>query len=224
MNQPPVIHISTKHDGSMLLRSDPHNASITANRTNFLTKHGIDPSKTTRLSIIYEGDDYCRYRISSTDDGAKGITDEAMPACDALVTTTPGHALFLPIADCIGAVLIDTRQNILMVSHLGRHSLEQHGATRSIAYLAEQFGSLPEDIMITLSPSAGNGNYPLFAFNNRSMQDVALEQFQAGGVPLNNIAPSTIDTTMSEEYFSHSEYLKQNREDDGRFAVVAYLP
>lgn len=219
----PIIYITTKQDGTMLMRSDPTNPQVARNRQAFLDHHGIKASNTTRLSIIYEGDDYCRYQELSDSDVGRGIIGAPMPACDALVTTKPGRTLLLPIADCIGAVLFDTQQEILMVSHLGRHSLEQDGAAQSVEYLKNKYDSRPENITVTLSPSAGGENYPLFAFNNRSMQDVAIEQLRRVGIRDTSIYPSAIDTTKDTTYFSHSEYLKGSREDDGRFAVIAYL-
>ena len=110
-----------------------------------------------------------------------------------------------------------------MLSHLGSHNLEQFGGTKSIEFLVENFQSNPKDITVWLSPAAGKDNYPLFAFADRSMHEVATEQLLKAGVNLEHITRSLVDTTKDINYFSHSEFLKGNRDSDGRFAVVTVM-
>jgi len=151
------------------------------------------------------------------------IITESTMAADALVVNKINHALFLPLADCIGAVLYVQSKNILMLSHLGRHSLEQFGGSESVNFLIKNFNVEPGDITIWLSPSAGKENYPLTALNDRSLQEVAIEQFISAGVPIDNITKSNIDTTTNNKYYSHSQYLKGKRGSDGRFAIIATI-
>jgi len=81
----------------------------------------------------------------------------------------------------------------------------------------------PEDIEAWMTPSVGQDSYPLHAFDERSLSDVTRQQLIAAGILDENIEISPIDTAKSEDYFSHSEYLKGNRQTDGRFAVVAMM-
>ena len=198
-------------------------SAVNQARTRFLESHHIAPDDTTLVRLTYGRDDYCTYRTVSSHDKGDGITRPSTIIADALVTTEPNHALFLPLADCIGAVIHDPTQNILMLSHLGRHNLEQLGGTKSIEYLVEQFACLPENLTVWLSPAAGAKNYPLFAFNNHSLHDVAYEQLQAAGIRTETINISPVDTTIDTNYFSHSEFIKGNRPTDGRFAVATQL-
>ncbi|MCA9334947.1 laccase domain-containing protein [Candidatus Saccharibacteria bacterium] len=216
------IFISTVSDGSMKSVLNNHNVAR-RNRIRFLDKQLIPPSETTLHTLSYTGDDYCRYKIVDTTTKGDGIVRHATIDADAVVTITPNHAILLPLADCVGAVIYHPIKNILMVSHLGRHNLEQFGGTKCIQYLIDQYSITPSELIVQLSPSAGSDAYPLFAFNNRSLQDVAIEQITAAGVLSANITPSTIDTTKNRKYFSHSEFLKGNRKTDGRFAIVAVL-
>jgi hypothetical protein len=55
------------------------------------------------------------------------------------------------------------------------------------------------------------------------MHDVATEQLLIAGVAAEHIIGSLIDTTKDKNYFSHSEFLKGNRDTDGRFAVVTVM-
>lgn len=217
------IYTSTIADNSMKVVLGSDEPVVDANRAVFLNRNGIAPRDTTLVYLTYDGNDYRRYDSVNVEAKGDGITRESTIISDGLVVTEPGHALLLPLADCIGAVMHDTVQNILMVSHLGRHNLEQFGGVKSIEYLAAQHGSRPKDITVWLSPAAGRAYYPLFAFDNRSLHDVATEQLLSAGVPPDTIDSSVIDSAEDTRYFSHSQFLKGKRETDGRFAVVAVL-
>lgn len=217
-----IYFASTVSDGSM----KPVNgdgADVRANRKRFLDSKGIDINQSTLLHLTYGGENYTRYLTVDGGLLGDGIVRESTIEVDALVTTDPNHALFLPLADCIGAVIHDPVKNVLMLSHLGRHNLEQQGGAKSIRYLVEKFAVDPKDMTVWLSPAAGQQNYPLFSLDNRGMHDVATEQLIRAGVPESNITRSSSDTTTDDKYFSHSQFLKGNRETDGRFAVVAMM-
>ncbi len=216
------VYTSVVDDGSMK-SPDQNCATVLPVRSAFLHRQGVSPEETTLIQVVYESDDFCRYQTLTESDKGDGITRAPTIAADALVVTEPGHALFLPLADCVGAVIHDPTNDILMLSHLGRHNLEQHGGVNCIKYLIDEHGSNPKDLTVRLSPAAGKENYPLYSFDNRSLHDVATEQLIAAGVVPENITAPPIDTTTDENYFSHSQFLKGNRETDGRFAVVACM-
>ena len=216
------IYTSTVTDGSMK-SPDQNFASVLAARTTFLHAHTINPADTTLVQVTYQGADYCRYYTIDNTAKGDGITRVPTIESDALVVTQPEHALFLPLADCVGAVLHDPTKDILMVSHLGRHNVEQHGGTKCVDYLIEHHAVNPADLTVWLSPAAGKENYPLYAFDNRSLHDVATEQLVAAGVLLQQIDTSPINSAVDENYFSHSQFLRGTRDTDGRFAIVAML-
>ena len=216
-----LIALSTIADGSMKGAISDHD--VTINRRRFLESNNIAPEATVLVQLRYEGDDYCRYDVMSTGDGGAGIIRSSDRVNDALFTAQAGVALFLPLADCTGAVLVDEKQQVLGLSHLGRHNLEQFGARRSVEYMVETFGSNPADITVYMSPAAGKESYPLYAFDHRSLHDVASEQFVSAGVLSKHIRIAEEDTTKHPEYFSHSEYLKGRQIHDGRHAIVAQL-
>lgn len=216
------IFTSTRADGSMKSLDGSYD-SVLETRRRFLDTHDIKTEDTTLVHITYDGDDYNRYHSIDDSTKGRGIVAPTSQQSDALVVTEPGHALFLPLADCIGVVLHDPTKNILMVSHLGRHNLEQFGGTKSVEYLAQHHHVNPKDLAVWLSPAAGGEAYPLFAFDNRSLHDVAAEQLTKAGILSENITASPIDVTKDENYYSHSEFLKGNRSDDGRFAIVAVM-
>lgn len=225
----PVVGISTASDGNMYDRHNDTDPVVIHNREVFLQTLGSDLDRCVRVHVnalvranAHETN-WCRYREVSSKDAGQGMRDSLTEHADALVTTTPGLALMLPVADCIGAALYDPTNNVLMVSHLGRHSLEQQGAAQSIDHLVSTYGSNPRDIKIWLTPAAGKEHFPIWALNNQGMKEIAFSQFAEKGVSLDNITDNPADTTTDASYFSYSEFLKGNRPFDADYAIVAML-
>jgi len=193
------------------------------NRRRFLERQGTTLEQSVLVHLQYEGDDYCRYYEVTSEHAGDGMAFDSSIVADALFTRSKRLALFLPVADCIGAVLYDAKQQVIGLAHLGRHNLIQQGGTNVTKFMMSEFDSNPEDIQVWLSPAAGREHYPLHDFNNRSMYEVALEQLEQAGVPTENVQIDGTDTTTNPNFFSHSEFLKGNRETDGRQAVVAMM-
>jgi copper oxidase (laccase) domain-containing protein len=218
-----VAAVSSVDDGNMKFgRGDDNETRFS--RIEFLAANDLEPSQTTLLQVTYDTTDFCRYRIVDDEHQGEGMHEPVSSLqADALIVTRPDHAVFLPLADCVGAIIYDSENHIMMVSHLGRHSIEQNGATKSIEYLREYFDSDPAQLKIWLSPAAGGENYPLHARGNRSMHQAIMADFLTVGVPFDHIEVSAVDTTESDEYFSHSQYKAGERDFDGRFAIVAMM-
>lgn len=219
-----ISAVSSIEDGPMNFKAGDEE-EIRANRRAFLLGSDIDPQQTTLVQVAYEDTtSFVRYKVLDDEHVGEGLLEpHSVLVADALVATRPGQALFLPLADCIGAILYDTTNEILMVSHLGRHSIEQSGGRKSIEYLVEQFDSKPEDLLVWLSPAAGKENYPIFALKGKGLHEAVLEQMIGAGITPGNIEISLVDTSESLDYYSHSEFLKGNQSNDGRFAIVAMI-
>jgi len=217
-----IAAISSKRDGNMKFGMGSE-AEVEKNRRQLLQSTGMDIDRTTLVNVTYDTDDFAKYRVVSPDEKAAGmVLAKEVDYADALVTDRPGHALFLPLADCIGIILYDPAHHALMVSHVGRHSAEIDGARRSVKFLKSTFDTNPAELKIWLSPGVGKASYPLHRFGGKGLQEVIVDQLLASGVQGSNIEKSDIDTAMSENYYSHSEYLKGN-DDYGRFAIVAEM-
>lgn len=216
-----TIRLSTTENGSLRssLKPDPEINDISTRR--YITRHNIKPSDVTLLRLSYETSDFCKYHEVEEDEVGAGFTKPQEKVADALVTHLYGVVLFLPIADCIGAVLYHPPTRTLMLSHLGRHNLEQDGGMKSVAYL-EKFGVDPTELLVYLSPAAGKAHYPLFAFGNRSLHDVAVEQLQHAGVAAEHIAIDSRDTVTDPDFFSHSATLRGEK-PPGRHAIMCYI-
>lgn len=218
-----IAAVSSREDGNMKFGIGVAD-EVRRNRRLFLESIGITPRGATLVGITYDTDDFAKYRIASHHDKSVGMESaELIQYADALVVDQPDHALFLPLADCVGAILYDPMRRVLMVSHLGRHSVEVNGGVKSVEYLKETQRIDPSNLLVWLSPAVGSATYPLDAFDGRSLHEVIVEQLAKARVPMDNIEVSRVDTAANEEYFSHSEYLKGNRAMPGRFAIVAMM-
>lgn len=218
-----LVALSTIADGSMYNRHDLADSTIISNRKTFLTRQGIDSADSIRLAVDYQTTDFCRYRIVDQKNAGDGMFGGSAQPCDGLITTTPGLALFLPIADCVGAVLYDPNHHVLMLIHLGRHSLEQQGAQNAVDFLETHFKSQPTSLRVWLSPAAGKESYPIWALDNKGLKEATFEQLHRAGIGPSQITDDPADTTTDERYFSYSEFIKGTRTEDGDHAIVAML-
>lgn len=218
-----VYGLSSVQDGNQSTRRGDTNEA-TANAARFLKKLGISPSQASMMSVTYDGSDFSRYHELDLREQGAGLMDgHSKIICDALITTSPGHAIMLTLGDCCGAILYAPDKNVLMVSHLGRHSTEIDGAVKSVAYLRDAHDCDVAELIIWLSPAAGKNTYPLHARGGRSLHEELVRQFTCAGVAREHIEVCDVDTATHPDYFSHSQFLKDSTRPDGRFSIVAML-
>lgn len=220
-----LVAVSSVQDGNMRL-GHGDDKTIMRNRRRFLRSCGVNPEQTTLVSVVYQdASSFTRYRVAKENEKGAGMAKEqtAGAAADGMVVNQSGHALFLPLADCVGVVLYDPKSSGLMLSHIGRHSAESSGAAHSVAYLQSVCGTDPSDFIVWLSPAVGRPSYPLHQLGNKSLHEVITGEFIKNGVHPDNIERSRVDTAQDENYFSHSQFIAGQRQETGRFAVVAML-
>lgn len=217
------VGISEVKDGTMYIPSEQANEEVIRNRSEWLQQQSIQLADTTRVHVSYETDDFCRYKMIDEAAKGEGMISASPEHVDALVTTKPGHALFLPIADCVATTLFDEEHGVLMLSHLGRHSLEQNGGVRSVAFLVEHFQTDPSKLKVWLSPAPNKDVYPIFKLDNQGMKEAVFAQLDQAGVKRENITDNPADTATDDRFFSFSEFKKGNKPTEGRFAMVAVM-
>jgi len=218
-----VVEVSQVSDGSMYDRYDSSSQDVIDNRAHFLQRVGISLDQSTRMGVGYGRDSYCDYVIVQGSLQGKGMRSSDAVIADALVTTDSGHALFLPVADCVGAVIYDAIHHVLALAHLGRHSLEQHGGQKIIEYLIANYASNPHDLQVWLTPAAGKENYPIWKLNNQGLKEATFQQLAAAGVTADQVIDNAADTTRDARYFSYSTFLQNNTLPDGDHAIVAMM-
>ena len=218
-----IAAVSSIQDGTMKFDSNSSDDVVT-NRRRFLKSAGVDISNVTLVKVTYDTHDFAKYRIITHHDKRAIIeADDTVEFTDALAVNQPNHALFLPLADCVGVILYDPTKHVLMVSHLGRHSTEIDGGRKSVEYLVENFAVNPRNLLIWLSPAVGSATYPLKKFNGKGLHQMIIHQLTMAGVIPENIEASKVDTATDPNYFSHSQYLKDPSQPNGRFAIVAMM-
>ncbi|MGV9002264.1 MAG: polyphenol oxidase family protein [Candidatus Saccharimonadaceae bacterium] len=223
------VFVATSYvsDGTMSDRINPNNPALITNRTTWLSSQGLAIEDTVRVKITYNEPelDHCRYREVGAADSGVGMFDSNIQPADALVTKEKNLALFLPVADCVATTLYDEEKGILMLTHLGRQSLEQNGGIHSVKYLQENYGVNPANLQVWLSAAAGKDTYKIYKLDNKGMKEAVYEQLLSAGVIQENITDNKDDTATDDRYFSHSAFLKGNKStpDDGTFAMVAVM-
>lgn len=80
------------------------------------------------------------------------VRDECFPSCDGLITNQPNVCLGIHVADCCAVFLVDPVRRCIGLAHSGRKGSELGIAGRAIDLMAERFGSLPEELVVQLSP------------------------------------------------------------------------
>ncbi|MGD0154273.1 MAG: polyphenol oxidase family protein, partial [Thermacetogeniaceae bacterium] len=74
---------------------------------------------------------------------------------DAQVTALPGVPLFGLFADCLAVYLYDPVHGAIGLAHAGWRGTVAGIAGKTVAVMAEQFGTCPEDCHAALAPAAG---------------------------------------------------------------------
>ena len=161
---------------------------------------------------------------------------EPVPATDAIVTTTPGLALVVLVADCVPVLLSDDHAGVAAAVHAGRSGARNGIVRKSVEKMIE-LGATPENIHALLGAAASGHNYEvpesmaddvekhLPGAKTRTKQGTAGVDVRAGlmrqlyglGVRHVNVEPScTID---NEKYFSY-----RRKGKTGRQAGIVILP
>ena len=79
----------------------------------------------------------------------------ASPECDALITNTPGLALYVSTADCTPILLWDPVTGAVGAAHAGWRGTAAAIAGKTVRAMVRQFGCRPEDIRAAIGPNAG---------------------------------------------------------------------
>jgi YfiH family protein len=167
----------------------------------------------------------------------------AFPATDALLTSVPGVALAVLVADCAPVVLYDQGNRALGVAHSGRVGTLKRVVPRTIEAMAREFGSVPGDLLIGIGPAIGPASYEIGAAESAQVADVfgagaasllvptrpghavfdlpgaIRRQLSAAGVKPANVHDMAVDTLgATADFFSD-----RAARPCGRFAAVAML-
>ena len=227
-------------DGNMAHRFGP-TAEVNANRQRFLTQLGLTTADCVRLAVTNGTAD--RIEVVGRDLAGRSMAGGEPPLyCDAFITSEPGLALWLLVADCIPIMLVDPIAPRIALAHCGFVSTDLRLAAKVVAKMA-QLGTNPEHLQIVLVPAIKPASY---VFPNDHMKPVGsqwlpylthpnpehtgidlftynIAQLTEAGVPKSNIHTSPIDVAAGEAWFSHVRSHRTSA-PEGRFAAVIALP
>lgn len=91
-------------------------------------------------------------RVVTRDDCA-GCFHRDYPACDALVTNSPGVALTVFTADCTPLLFHDPVTGAVGAAHAGWRGTVSAIGAKTVAAMVEAFGCRPEDIRAAIGPN-----------------------------------------------------------------------
>ena len=243
--------VSTRHGG---VSSGPYGrlnlgdhvgddpAAVTENRGRLAAALGVD-----RLTVADQRHTATVAVVDDTlsgrgHDGAAGAA-AAFPATDALITSTPGAALAILVADCAPVVLFDPVRRAVGVAHSGRAGTLGGVVPATVEAMTAACGSDPADLLAGIGPAIGASSYeigeaevaevmtvfgpqtPLLRPTRpgHALFDLAgavRRQLRAAGVPAARVHDMAVDTkTSTADFFSD-----RAARPCGRFAAVALLP
>ncbi len=84
-------------------------------------------------------------------DGPRAPCEEA----DAVISTRPGVAACVSVADCVPVLLADPRSGVVAAVHAGWRGTLAHAAARAVEALAREVGALPGDLLAAIGPAIG---------------------------------------------------------------------
>jgi len=79
-------------------------------------------------------------------------TKEPVPGVDGVITADPDVCLGVYVADCCAVYLADPVRRVIALLHSGRKGSELGITTAAIEKMQREFGSVPTDIVVQLSP------------------------------------------------------------------------
>lgn len=237
------VAVSSKKDGQMQYGKAEPDEKVKENRHNFLKEANLPDSKLALVQVRYS-DDLTYDKIIIKEDGPfQTEGSDVQENADCLVTTTPGVALFLPVADCVATVVYDPVKNVLALAHLGRHSSVAKLAKKLVNFLKINYNSEPSNLKVWMAPSIKPPYYTIkradFAANDSDWNDYCTKTaegysldlngynrqlFIASGILQKNIHCSAVDTATDKNYWSHfTQTTVLEQPEPPRFAVAACL-
>lgn len=112
--------------------------------------------------VVVIATDADRQRVSAT-----------RPDGDSLVTTMPGVAIGVVVADCVPLLMADVRGRVVAAVHAGWRGTCASIAARTVAQMCESGGVVPEDLMVAIGPSISRDDY--------EVGEALRDQFRAAG-------------------------------------------
>lgn len=221
---------------SFNVRDDPE--KVLENRKLLAETLGIPLTSLTTAKQIHKGN----IKIVSEELRGRGSIDYkgAINATDAMVTNVPNICLMILLADCVPILFYDSSKRVIGIAHAGWRGTLQFVAQKTVKALREEFGCLPQDIVIGIGPSIGPCCYQVGQEILSQVEDVFgtkqdfirnesedgkgyfdlwranLEQLLQAGIPEDNIEVAKVCTSHHPDLFFSYRHKKGKT---GRFGA-----
>jgi YfiH family protein len=96
--------------------------------------------------------------VGAADQGRGATGPEGAPACDALVTATPGVGLAIMVADCVPLVLFEPQARVLAVVHAGWRGTVARVADVAVEAMTA-LGATPAAVVAGIGPAIEAARY-----------------------------------------------------------------
>lgn len=159
------VLVTTRHGGvsageysslnlSFSVGDDP--AAVLENRRQVAVALGCDPGDFVYARQVHGG----RAQVVTGADRGRGAraAADAIEDADALVTTDPGAALAILVADCVPIVLLDPAAGVLACVHAGWRGTVARVAEAALTAMAA-LGSRPDDVLAGIGPAIAPDRY-----------------------------------------------------------------
>ena len=103
----------------------------------------------------------------------------ASPECDALITNTPGMALYVSTADCTPILLWDSVTGAVGAAHAGWRGTSSAIGAKTVEAMTREFGSKPENIRAAIGPNIGQCHFETDADVPNAMVEAFGEEAKA---------------------------------------------
>ncbi|MEP7161798.1 MAG: peptidoglycan editing factor PgeF [Dermatophilaceae bacterium] len=197
-------------------------AAVAANRAAVAHDLGLDPSHLLFMTQVH----------GVSVDVVDGPRDAAPPPADAMVTTRPGLALGVLVADCVPILLAAPHQGVVGVAHAGRQGLAR-GVVEAVVRAMQELGA--RSIQAVVGPSVCGRCYEVPEELRREVAEVCplSATMSWTGTPALDIAAGVVEqlvragvsTSWRPGCTRESDHLFSYRRSGvtGRFAGVVVL-
>jgi hypothetical protein len=157
--------VTTRHGGvsgggcatlNLSLTAGDQQADVLENRRRTAAALGAEPADFVFAEQVHGAG----ARVVSAADRGRGTLTcaDAIPAADALVTTDPGVALAILVADCVPVVLYDPAAHVLACVHAGWRGTVAKVTEAALTAMAS-LGARPRDVIAGIGPGIAPGRY-----------------------------------------------------------------
>ena len=141
--------------------TSPDSAQVQANRSEVCVRLGFAPEALTLPAMPHSA---AVLRVGPNERGRGGMDRlTALPACDALITDTPGLLLGVTAADCLSVFLVDPVHRAIGLAHSGWRGTAGRIVPNTLHAMTLAFGTRPQECLAAIGPGISGAGYEVDA-------------------------------------------------------------